>query len=454
MKKVISSIFMGMAAMFAITACTPETEDIFSETSSERIDRYTREVKEVLQNAPNGWRAEYYASTSYGGYNVFMKFDDKNVTIASEKLGDSHNGGVDANGELNLETAHYKIEQSMGAILSVDAHNSVFHYYAEPKNPDGYGDSGDGMYGDFEFRVISASADSVILRGKKHQSKVCLYPVAKEKTWLEEYNKIQQTEKIMSARTYYLFQNGQSKDITITTSYRSLVFEYDNEEGVATRTAVPYIVTEEGFKLYRSYTVNGITVDGFKIGEDGIYVATNDPNIYIESQVLPLYEQLISSMWFIKVEDLGEFAQPYWATFHDKLEKAGANESKATLYWAMIGKYNSKLGFHFNAGGDVGTLGMKFNEVSGVTDGSQVQLLYSKDGTDKTGTKFYDSFGVKEAVTPFIGKSKVSKKVFTLSTDNARRPSYMILTDVDEPTNVIKLYADQLYYPFGDEPLD
>jgi len=452
MKRIINNIAFVALALFGATSCTPMVEDVFDKPSSERIEEYYNEVDKILKSSEEGWRMEYYASTTYGGYSVFCKFEGSNVTFASEKVGSTHPAGVDENGQLVRATSHYKMEQSMGAVISFDSYNPVFHYFSEPKNSD-FGTSGEGMSGDFEFRVRSACADSVILIGKKHQSKIRMYPIAKGTTWEDYYNKVQNTEKTMTARTYYLFKDGVDKEVTINTSYRRLVFNYINEEGVATAEGAPYIVTETGYKFYKPYTINGMTIEELLMGsEDGIYKASNDPTIWIEAQTLPLVEQLNNSMWFITYDNLGAFAQPYWDQFKAALEKAGTNQSKATLYWALIGSYSGKKGYHMNAGGDQASIG--FSITAENEEGDIVKIKYNSKDSNKAGTNFYDKFKLKEALIPFIGKTKVSSRTFKLTVDNARRPSYMILTDLNEPTNVIRLEAQEVYYPFGDEPLD
>lgn len=423
-------------------------EDFFDESSTERMDKYTQNVKTILSSAPNGWRAEYYASTTYGGYNVFMKFEKDSVTIASEQAGPSQGAGVDAQGELILEKSHIKFEQSMGSVLSIDLNNSVFHYFSEPKNPD-YGDTGDGMYGDFEFRIVKATPDSVIFEGKKHQSRILLTPVPADRTWKQEYEAIKEVEANMSARTYYIFNGEKDMEITVTTSYRRLVLEYLDEDSVENAVAAPFIITKDGYKFYRPFTLKGMRFEGFNNGEDGIFHASNDPQITLQAQTLPLYDQLVGGAWFITYDDLGAFAQPYWDEFRKALETAGGNNSKATLYWAIVGRYSGKVGFHMNAGGDQGTIGFTITNEN--TEGTKVKMKYDSKNTDKTATSFYDKHKLKEAMIPFIGKSKVSSRTFTLSTDNERRPTYLLLTDDAEPTNVIKLWAEQKYYPFGDE---
>lgn len=449
MKRIIYNITLAALALIGVASCTPTVENVFDKSSSQRIADYYNEIDQILKSSKAGWRVEYYASTTYGGYNMFCKFEGENVTFASEKVGKGHKAGVDASGTLLRATSHYKMEQSMGAVISFDTYNPILHYYSEPKNAD-YGTDDEGMNGDFEFRIRSASKDSVVLVGKKHNSVVRMYPIEQGTTWEDYYNKMKATEKLMSARTYYLFKNGEDQKMIINTSYRRLVFKYKNEEGLPTLSAAPFIITADGYKFYRPFTVNGITIEALMKGDEGVYKATNDNNVWIESQTLPLVEQLSNSPWYISVRNLGAFAQPYWEQLHTALEKAGANQSKATLYWALVGSYNGKLGFHMNAGGDIASFG--FEILSQNEAGDLVKIKYSSKATNKAGDKFYKKFKLKEALIPFIGKNKVSSRTFKLKVDNPRRPSYMILTDQNEPTNVIRLEAEGVMYPFGDEP--
>ena len=104
-----------------------------------------------------------------------------------------------------------------------------------------------------------------------------------------------------------------------------------------------------------------------------------------------------------------------------------------------------------NAGGDRATVGLTITTDKDAGD-NIVKIRYNIANTNKAGTSFYENYKLKEALKPFIGNSKVSTRTFKLEVDNPRRPTYMILTDQKEPTNIIRLSAEELHYPFGDEP--
>jgi hypothetical protein len=55
MKK-INSIFSLLLVAMAFVACTPEVEDKFDKSASQRAADAIAEAQKVLEAAPNGWR--------------------------------------------------------------------------------------------------------------------------------------------------------------------------------------------------------------------------------------------------------------------------------------------------------------------------------------------------------------------------------------------------------------
>ena len=148
-------------SILSFTACVTEVDDVFDKNASQRVEEAINDTRKILEAPTNGWRIEYYGDTSYGGYNLLVKFEGDSVLVAGEKVADSHKAGFDADGNLLKVKSHYKIEQSMGVVISMDEYNSIFHYFSDPNNEDGIGSAGEGMDGDFEFRLVSATAEKV-----------------------------------------------------------------------------------------------------------------------------------------------------------------------------------------------------------------------------------------------------------------------------------------------------
>lgn len=460
MKKNLYTIISLLLGVFALTACTPEVDDKFSESASDRIKAEITKTKQIIEAAPNGWRMEYYGSTTYGGYNVFLTFKDDKVTVASEKVGSSHKAGIDADGKAITASSHYKIDQSQGIILSFDGYNDIFHYFSQPNNPD-YGEADEGMNGDLEFRVISATPEKVEMQGKKHGAHIVMYPMPEDQTVEEYITEVARVRDFMSSRSYKLEIEGSEREISAVTSYRRLRFAYYDDNNDYVEVAAPFVITTDGYKFYKTVTVDGNEISAIKAG-------TNDEYFDVESTVssklwtyVPTKKELLETgMWFINYADLGEFAQPYWIPMLNKLATTGTNGTRERVVWALIGSFQSKWGIHLQTAKDYAFYGLTLGAVKdddGNEIGDMVTLKCNTTSNNKSGKEFYNKLGLKDALFPFVGKSTSSTRTFVVTSDDERHPTYIILTEVVnkdreevQPTNKIKLWADQKLYPYGD----
>ena len=126
-----TTIISFLALPLLCTSCLFDEEDLFDKTASERIEAAKVEAKAALESAPNGWHVRYFPSATqeFGGYNVFFKFADGQVTVASETESDPS----------TAETSLYSLGEDLGVTLNFDTKNSVINYFVHPRNPDGLG---------------------------------------------------------------------------------------------------------------------------------------------------------------------------------------------------------------------------------------------------------------------------------------------------------------------------
>lgn len=444
MKKILY-LFAVLVAAFSVASCTPEVDNVFGKSAADRATEGLQNVRKILESAPNGWRMEYYGTSTFGGYNVLCKFSGEKVTFASERLGKNHVAGIGSDGKVVTNTVHYRLAQSQGEMLSFDDHSEIFHYFSNPKNPDGYGTSGDGFGGDFEFTVISATAEKVVLKGKKHQARIIMYPLAADQTWEDYLKAVDATENYMASRSYTFKGDGIDKVVKVEQSYRRLVFSYE-DKGELKQIVAPYIVTPAGYIFYDSVKVVGVKFNAIARGTtDGQFYVVDNNKVWLESEIPPLCETLSDGQWFVAYSKLGAYAQPKWDIFHNKLLTASKDGKEVTLYWAMLGTFQKHVAFHFQADGDYGYMEVAFEPAS--SDGTMVTMKYNSANGNKNAKTYYKKYGLKEVMEPFGGKPGVGR-TFKIETDNPRRPSYLKLTDQNEPTNIITLSAREVDLPF------
>ena len=447
----ISYLFALLVSFIAFNACTSDVDNYFPESAPERASKTVAEVKKILQEAPNGWRMEYYGGMTYGGYNVLCQFKGDSVQIASEKAGKNHEAGLDASGNLITETslAHYTVNQSMGVVISFDTFNKLFHYFADPKNDD-YGEAGSGFGGDFEFRVLKYSPDSIQLQGLKHGNRIMLYPMKADMDWASYLKEVENVKNFMASSSYTLLAgNDTLADVTQYGDYHSLIFQYPDSTGAMKAYAFPYIITPEGYKFYSEIEIGGKKFTNFSKdfndATDERFYPQGDHSICLETVVPHVVDAFQKGQWFFQASKISPESEGAWNDFMEAI-KTAANGKEAILYQAMIGTYNNKFGFHAWLSSDYLYVELTIRDPN--EEGNEIALQYNRNSpTNKAAQVFMKSYKLTPVLKTFSALN--NKLRLTLETDNPRKPTYMKLIQVQKPENVLELSATQIMYPFG-----
>lgn len=432
--KRIYNILFTLIAVLSFTSCSNDIDEVFDKPSAERVNDAIAEYKTVLTSAENGWLMKYYpkANTKYGGYNLLLKFGtDGNVTAMSDALGAD-----------TKATSHYKLEQSASIVLSFDEYNKVIHFFSDPANPDGIGDNGKGMEGDLEFRVLTATADSVVMLGKKRGTKIVMTPMAKDADWTETINQIDGLEQEMQFPKYTCEVNDVK--YVATSSYRTITFTSSNaEEGSTTE---PYIVTDKGIEFYEPITLNGVTIKGFNYkGGDNYEFDATSGSAKMYGIIPPLTSQLQNGNWFFSVKNMGTYGQAYWNKCYEicQGEEVGGEEmSYAFFGTSSFSSSNGKYGFVFvSANKYAGCLNCTATPV----DDTHITLKFALSG-DSNGIFYYNSGGYKYIIAALTAGSK--GKTYSIEGNDLKSPTVLKLVDVDNPDNYYILSKNTVLYPY------
>ena len=432
--KRIYNILFTLIAVLSFTSCSNDIDEVFDKPSAERVNDAIAEYKTVLTSAENGWLMKYYpkANTKYGGYNLLLKFGtDGNVTAMSDALGAD-----------TKATSHYKLEQSASIVLSFDEYNKVIHFFSDPANPAGIGDNGKGMEGDLEFRVLTATADSVVMLGKKRGTKIVMTPMAKDADWTETINQIDGLEQEMQFPKYTCEVNDVK--YVATSSYRTITFTSSNaEEGSTTE---PYIVTDKGIEFYEPITLNGVTIKGFNYkGGDNYEFDATSGSAKMYGIIPPLTSQLQNGNWFFSVKNMGTYGQAYWNKCYEicQGEEVGGEEmSYAFFGTSSFSSSNGKYGFVFvSANKYAGCLICTATPV----DDTHITLKFALSG-DNNGLFYYNSGGYKYIIAALTAGSK--GKTYSIEGNDLKSPTVLKLVDVDNPDNYYILSKNTVLYPY------
>ena len=328
--------FMICAAVAAtlFSACSPEQEDFFSDSSANRADQTIVEDMKVLTSAPNGWAMKYFPSRSqsYGGFNFVVSFDnDGNVTFS----GEPDIAGETTKTALSL----YSVSQSSGVVLSFDSYNAIFSKMADPGAPIA-GSAGEGMGGDNEFSILSACADSVVLKGRASGNRAVLYPMAEGQSWSDYLDSLGEVDGVMYGSSYTLVMGTDS--FSVATDMRGLTITYI-EDGNYVDTYASYIITKDGMEFYSPLELNGKKINGFKLDQDGDkkFTCVNDESVQL--LVDPINKQFVHSLWGCAKENMGEYGQLYWKKWESAQKTASYFPGEIAL--ACFGAIGRSFGF-------------------------------------------------------------------------------------------------------------
>lgn len=268
MKKTAIILFLVLAVPALLTSCLFDEEELFDKPASERIEAAKNEAKSVLEAAENGWHVRYFPSPTqeFGGYNLFFKFADGSVTVASEIESDP----------ATTETSLYSLGEDLGVTLNFDTKNSLINYFTHPKNPDGMGSSYKGMEGDYKFTVMEASADTVILRGIITGNYYFMTPVPSGVSWASELETYRNNSEDMAFNNYSFVIDGTTYPATI--SNRRFTVKIDAE----TNLNIPFIYTKTGISFYLPIQMEDKTlVQDFTFTDDYYFTAANGADFKI-----------------------------------------------------------------------------------------------------------------------------------------------------------------------------
>ncbi|MCS4226983.1 DUF4302 domain-containing protein [Sphingobacterium sp. BIGb0165] len=130
----------------------------------ERLNKQLATYYDQLASAENGWIA-YLFPDAGGGYTFKFYFDrDNRIRMYAD---------YDATTASVAKESSYRLRAAQIPSLYFDTY-SYIHMLADPDPQISGGDAGKGRYSDFEFSIVSASADSIRMIGNLNKSELLL----------------------------------------------------------------------------------------------------------------------------------------------------------------------------------------------------------------------------------------------------------------------------------------
>ena len=205
--------YLLLIGLFAATmvACSRDEESLFDKSAAERAQEAIETAFDVLTSNEAGWEVAYFPNleASSKGYNMVWKFNANGKVSATAK-----NSTTTMNKIMTDSASTWAVKSDYGPILTFDTYNDVIHAFSDPQN------NGAGLLGDYEFLILKATPEVVILKGKKHSAYSVMRPMKTAN--LEAY--FAACEKMQS----YLFGNN---NVTTLNQGEEKMYLYKGSEG-------------------------------------------------------------------------------------------------------------------------------------------------------------------------------------------------------------------------------
>ena len=406
MKKTYRLLFALTALVFT-ASCTPEVEDAFDKPSPDRIAEAISETKDILTAAPNGWKMAYQGSGGFGGFNILCRFDKENNVFCEEESDHAK------------ATSHYTVQQGQGVLLSFDSFNAALHKYSDPVgkiNGKSVGKDGKGFQGDFEFRVMSCTKDSIVLEGRKHGDRVVMTPMPEDLTWDSFFTQIATVASGMSSERYNIIID---KD-TLPARMNLHTLHTTDKNGKA--VAIPFIYTPQGIEVLKADSLNGRKLTAFTYSTDDKWVDPNDKSVMLSPRDITPLEAFFSDNWTINVGYSSTAEMNVWKAA--AVYAASKNMEIVTVFFSTTPGFLSLSSYVGDYWGNLRTL----YSTSGKNQITIKGFRPNPKGTanERNGAVFYNQYKLKDIANTFLVNGQATD--YTLSIDNPKHPLWLRMT--------------------------
>lgn len=257
-------LFATLAAA-SLVSCQMKEAPVFEDPASTRMEKFLDHFQEVLSNPAggNGWYMAYFTEQdkTQGGSIYTIQFDKPakgEATIFHEDVTPAEGWG---------DTCNYKLTRDDGPVLSFDTYNVAMHYFSTSSS-EYYQSRG----GDFEFELMSACADSVVMRGKRSRNIFKMFPLEEPSdTYIE---KIQKMNMDLTVGLVEAEISGGLIEMSLDLGNRTITIGR-KDATPDEQVSVPYMITPTGFRLYEPLYFQGVRFSEFEYDQDEMSLTSN-----------------------------------------------------------------------------------------------------------------------------------------------------------------------------------
>lgn len=419
------SIILLLTLGLAFTACSRDEESLFEKSAAERTVEALENAQKCLTEAPNGWEFLYFCNPDTRGYNILVKFDEHGEVTATAK-------NIPGYKDIVTDTnSVWQVMSDYGPILSFNTYNDVLHLWADP------GEDGDGYLGDYEFLILEATPERIILKGKKHSAYSVMRRLPKDQDWTEYFTDIENMQKQLFGNSNLFLAEIGSEKYTLTKGATG-IFTFANKgeaPDAEDPTVLPFVTTQEG--IFFSAFLTDDRYQALKLNEgvlkaDAITMSAGNLAEHFE-----YYLRLVAGYWKLDIKDANANLKDKITAFDTKLKVLYDNKRAVTknLRWEdMNGSKTEKA--------------LRYIYSSNGTDKELVELVYLFNVTNKNGQLVVEYKGpgddnarnMLEKIPEIADVMKALNGTFNLTATEPINPTLGLqITDNNDASKWIKL---------------
>jgi len=418
--------YIVLALGLILSSCAKNENDIFSTSPAERLDSALKADVDLVTSSKNGWVMEYFANSGSPGYNLLVKFQPSGQAIFAAS------NEYTVNNAYMTDSCLFEMIGDNGPVLTFNTYNKILHVFSNPVDPNGSIDlDGYGLEGDYEFVIMKADSNKIILKGKKKSAVIVLNKLPENISWEKYVSDLDEMNSL-------LFANNTSK---LTMSVNKVVYSFSNGANHvfsvlkygANSTAfdVPFIITQNGIRFYESVEFEGNAVQNFELNaEKSALVSTENADVQILGQEdLAAYFMSAVKTWAFVPEELS----PNMKVQYDAIVQSCITNFNAENVQLAIKYYPIRNSFELSLSFMVGQIRNEGNLDMTITSTKNSLTILNKGTADTNGATY------KAEVTGLNEMANLLSTGFTLSAIAKINPQVIKLTKKTDATTWISI---------------
>lgn len=406
MKKIFSILAIAVAVL-SLSSCYRDDDEVFPEKAAVRANGSASEIAEILKSSPNGWSMKYYTGEEYTGSGMYLlvRFTDDYAFIASDRVASD-----------SIDHCTWAVRKDMGSVLSFDTYAPLLHSLSAPSSS-----KVDGDEADYEFIVMSASKDSVCVKGKKWGNRMTLVRMDENVEWKDFIDKRQFVRDNIASN--YFTPDSTAIEINVK---KNRMFIDGDALGVA------FVYEPDGLNLQESVKIDGKKVSFIAFDTTELTLSTGQ-EAWIP-QLPSLSSLFLNNVWYMTDEMSSNFK-----LYMSQGVKGSKSIGESVEFFAFAPDDPGYIAFVFQSGENL----CYFWFLVDVISDDEVELtMYSYDDN---GMKYAQSYGYNYVYSILWSK-------FKITADNPANPTKLTLTHAEgnKAGEWCTFSLEEFDYPFGE----